>query len=212
MKNGEVRTVEGIKIEAVPAYNIVHMRSEGVPFHAKGSGNGYVVTLGGKRIYVAGDTENIPEMSELGTIDCAFLPMNLPYTMTPKWWPKQQKNQTEDPLPLSLRQHGYRPARGPAQGREGDRDTDEKNAVGAMREMMGREPGSSGLRVRRLILSFVVPALLLPLVVFSSCEDSGSNPSRDAVLQGQVFLISKPGPIPIGWVPPPLETVNTLLF
>jgi hypothetical protein len=80
-----------------------------------------------------------------------------------------------------------------------------------MREMMGREPGSSGLRVRRLILSFVVPALLLPLVVFSSCEDSGSNPSRDAVLQGQVFLISKPGPIPIGWVPPPLETVSTVL-
>jgi len=84
MKNGEVRTVAGIKIEAVPAYNIVHMRSEGVPFHAKGSGNGYVVTLGGRRIYVAGDTENIPEMSQLGTIDCAFLPMNLPYTMTPE--------------------------------------------------------------------------------------------------------------------------------
>jgi L-ascorbate metabolism protein UlaG (beta-lactamase superfamily) len=84
MKNGEVRTVAGIKIEAVPAYNIVHMRSQGVPFHAKGSGNGYVVTLGGKRIYVAGDTENIPEMSELGTIDYAFLPMNLPYTMTPE--------------------------------------------------------------------------------------------------------------------------------
>jgi L-ascorbate metabolism protein UlaG (beta-lactamase superfamily) len=74
----------GIRIEAVPAYNLVHMRSPGVPFHAKGSGNGYVVTLGAKRIYVAGDTENIPEMSKLGTIDCAFLPMNLPYTMTPE--------------------------------------------------------------------------------------------------------------------------------
>jgi len=84
MKNGEVREIDGIKIEAVPAYNLVHMRSAGVPFHAKGSGNGYVVTFGKKRIYVAGDTENVPEMSELGTIDCAFLPMNLPYTMTPE--------------------------------------------------------------------------------------------------------------------------------
>lgn len=84
MKNGDSKTVEGIKVEAVPAYNLVHMRSEGVPYHAKGSGNGYVITFGGKRIYVAGDTENIPEMSNLGAIDCAFLPMNLPYTMTPE--------------------------------------------------------------------------------------------------------------------------------
>ncbi len=84
MKNGETKKIGGIVIEAVPAYNLVHMRSPGVPFHAKGSGNGYVLTLGGKRIYVAGDTENIPEMSKLGVIDCAFLPMNLPYTMTPE--------------------------------------------------------------------------------------------------------------------------------
>lgn len=84
MKNGETRTIDGIKVEAVPAYNIVHVRSEGVPFHAKGSGNGYILTLGGKRIYTAGDTENIPEMSQLGAIDAAFLPMNLPYTMTPE--------------------------------------------------------------------------------------------------------------------------------
>jgi L-ascorbate metabolism protein UlaG (beta-lactamase superfamily) len=84
MKNGETQTVGGVKIEAVPAYNIVHVRSEGVPFHAKGTGNGYALTLGGKRIYTAGDTENVPEMSNLGTIDAAFLPMNLPYTMTPE--------------------------------------------------------------------------------------------------------------------------------
>lgn len=84
MKNGEVRIVDGIKIEAVPAYNIVHMRTGTTPFHPKGSGNGYVITIGGKRIYVAGDTENIPEMSKLGAIDFAFLPMNLPYTMTPE--------------------------------------------------------------------------------------------------------------------------------
>jgi L-ascorbate metabolism protein UlaG (beta-lactamase superfamily) len=84
MKNGESRTIDGIKIEAVPAYNLVHMRSEGVPFHARGVGNGYVLTFGGKRVYIAGDTENIPEMSNLGKIDVAFLPMNLPYTMTPE--------------------------------------------------------------------------------------------------------------------------------
>jgi len=84
MNNGDVKTVEGLKIEAVPAYNIVHMRSKGVPFHAKGIGNGYVITFGEKRVYVAGDTENIPEMKKLKDIDIAFLPMNLPYTMTPE--------------------------------------------------------------------------------------------------------------------------------
>jgi L-ascorbate metabolism protein UlaG (beta-lactamase superfamily) len=84
MQNGDVKTVDGLKIEAVPAYNLVHMRSEGVPFHPKGNGNGYVITFGDKRIYVAGDTENIPEMKQLIDIDVAFLPMNLPYTMTPE--------------------------------------------------------------------------------------------------------------------------------
>lgn len=84
MRNGETQTVEGVKIEAVPAYNLVHMRSEGVPYHPRGVGNGYVVTFGDKRIYLAGDTENIPEMAELKGIDVAFLPMNLPYTMTPE--------------------------------------------------------------------------------------------------------------------------------
>ena len=84
MKNGETKTVDGITIEAVPAYNVVHMRSPGQPFHPKGSGNGYVVTLGGKKIYIAGDTENVPEMKGLKDIECAFLPMNLPYTMTPE--------------------------------------------------------------------------------------------------------------------------------
>jgi L-ascorbate metabolism protein UlaG (beta-lactamase superfamily) len=84
MKNGEVKMIDGLKIEAMPAYNIVHMRSEGRPFHPKGEGNGYVITFGDKRIYVAGDTENIPEMKKLERIDVAFLPMNLPYTMTPE--------------------------------------------------------------------------------------------------------------------------------
>ena len=84
MKNGDAKTFKGLRVEAVPAYNVVHMRRPGQPYHAKGVGNGYVVTFGDKRVYVAGDTENIPEMAELENIDIAFLPMNLPYTMTPE--------------------------------------------------------------------------------------------------------------------------------
>ena len=84
MANGDVQTVQGIRIEAVPAYNIVHMRSAGNPFHPKGRGNGYIITFGDKQVYVAGDTENTPEMKQLKDIYVAFLPMNLPYTMTPE--------------------------------------------------------------------------------------------------------------------------------
>ena len=84
MMNGDVKTVEGLKIEAVPAYNLVHKRDTGQPFHPKGTGNGYIITFGDKRVYVAGDTENTPEMKALKNIDIAFLPMNLPYTMTPE--------------------------------------------------------------------------------------------------------------------------------
>ena len=84
MHNGDVKSVGGLKIEAVPAYNIVHKRDTGQPFHPKGMGNGYIITFGDKRVYIAGDTENIPEMKELKGIDIAFLPMNLPYTMTPE--------------------------------------------------------------------------------------------------------------------------------
>ncbi|MBN2594890.1 MAG: MBL fold metallo-hydrolase, partial [Sedimentisphaerales bacterium] len=84
MANGDVKTVSGLRIEAVPAYNIVHMRSAGNPFHPKGIGNGYIITFGDKRVYIAGDTENTPEMKQLKNIDVAFLPMNLPYTMSPE--------------------------------------------------------------------------------------------------------------------------------
>ncbi len=84
MLNGDMQTIAGFKIEAVPAYNIVNERSPGMPFHPKGSGNGYVVTFGETRVYVAGDSENTPEMKSLENIDVAFLPMNLPYTMTPE--------------------------------------------------------------------------------------------------------------------------------
>ena len=82
LKNGESQTFGDIKIEAVPAYNIVNTGSDGIPFHPKGRGNGYVINFGGKRIYVAGDTENIPEMTNLKHIDIAFLPLGLPYNMT----------------------------------------------------------------------------------------------------------------------------------
>jgi len=84
MKNGDEHTVLGIGVQAVPAYNVVHTRDGKNPFHPKGVGNGYILTFGNKRVYVAGDTENIPEMGDLGHIDIAFLPMNLPYTMTPE--------------------------------------------------------------------------------------------------------------------------------
>ncbi|MBW2622487.1 MAG: MBL fold metallo-hydrolase [Deltaproteobacteria bacterium] len=84
MRNGETKTVGGIDIKAVSAYNLVHMRNTGQPFHPKGEGNGYVITFGDKRVYVAGDTENTPETKGLKSIDIAFLPMNLPYTMTPE--------------------------------------------------------------------------------------------------------------------------------
>ena len=83
MRNGDSREVKGIRIEALPAYNLVHKRPSGRPFHPKGEGNGYVVTFGDRRVYVAGDTENSPEMKELKNIGIAFLPMNPPYTMTP---------------------------------------------------------------------------------------------------------------------------------
>jgi len=84
LENGQATTVAGFPLEAVPAYNIVHMRDSGEPYHPKGEGNGYILTFGDTRVYVAGDTENTPEMKALRDIDIAFLPMNVPYTMTPE--------------------------------------------------------------------------------------------------------------------------------
>ncbi len=81
MKNGHVKNIDGFEIEAVPAYNVTEGRNI---YHPKGRDNGYVITLDDKRIYIAGDTENIPEMSSLKNIDIAFLPMNQPYTMLPE--------------------------------------------------------------------------------------------------------------------------------
>ena len=84
MKAGDRQEINDIIFEAIPAYNIVNERSPGNPFHPKGAGIGFIITVGKKRIYVAGDTENTPEMKALKDIDVAFLPMNLPYTMTPE--------------------------------------------------------------------------------------------------------------------------------
>lgn len=82
MENGDVTELLGIEVRAVPAYNLVHARASGEPFHPKGEGNGYVLTIGDTRVYIAGDTENTPEMKALEDVDVAFLPVNLPYTMS----------------------------------------------------------------------------------------------------------------------------------
>jgi L-ascorbate metabolism protein UlaG (beta-lactamase superfamily) len=79
LTNGQTSELLGVKLEAIPMYNLTPDR---LKFHSKGRGNGYVVTLGGKRIYLSGDTEDIPEMRALKNIDVAFICMNLPYTMT----------------------------------------------------------------------------------------------------------------------------------
>jgi len=82
LKQGDTFNYEGIEIKAVYAYNIENRRDDGLPFHPRGEGNGYIMDFGGYIIYIAGDTEIIPEMRELGKIDLAFLPKNLPYTMS----------------------------------------------------------------------------------------------------------------------------------
>lgn len=82
LKNDEDASWNDIEILAVPAYNIEHKRPDGKPFHEKGIGNGYILSFKSFRVYIAGDTENIPELSQLGKINIAFLPKNLPYTMT----------------------------------------------------------------------------------------------------------------------------------
>jgi len=82
LTNGETKAIsKEIKVEAVPAYNTTKGREK---FHPKGRDNGYVLTIDGLRIYIAGDTEPIPEMKDIKDIDVAFLPVNQPYTMTPE--------------------------------------------------------------------------------------------------------------------------------
>jgi L-ascorbate metabolism protein UlaG (beta-lactamase superfamily) len=86
MKNGDVKGVSGVGVEAVAMYNLVRGPTPTTKFHEKGKGNGYILTFGtapnAKRIYLSGDTECTPEMKSLKNIDAAFMCMNLPYTMT----------------------------------------------------------------------------------------------------------------------------------
>lgn len=82
VRNFETRSLNpSISLEVVPAYNIT---PDHLKFHPKGNGNGYILTIDGLRIYIAGDTENIEEMANFANIDVAFLPVNQPYTMTPE--------------------------------------------------------------------------------------------------------------------------------
>jgi len=84
LANGEKTTWEQWSVEAVPMYNLTRGPAAGKFYHDKGRGNGYVLTYGGKRFYIAGDTEGTPEMRALKNISVAFIPMNLPFTMTPE--------------------------------------------------------------------------------------------------------------------------------
>ena len=81
MNNGDANTIDGIPVTAVPAYNTGADKQQ---YHPKGRDNGYVLSFGDRKVYVAGDTEDTPEMRALTGIDVAFLPMNQPYTMTPE--------------------------------------------------------------------------------------------------------------------------------
>ncbi len=84
LKNGDFTGAAGIPVEVVPAYNTMARRGNGKPYHPKGEGNGYIISFQDVRVYVAGDTEYYPEMDKFQAITVAFLPMNLPYTMTPE--------------------------------------------------------------------------------------------------------------------------------
>ncbi len=89
LANGDSRKLDnGVALDAVPAYNTTPGRDK---FHPKGRDNGYILTLDGLRIYIAGDTEDIPEMAAIKDIDIAFLPCNQPYTMTPEQVAKAAK-------------------------------------------------------------------------------------------------------------------------
>lgn len=83
MANGDTMTVAGINIEVLPMYNVAHGPKAGEVYHPKGRGNGYVLTLGGKRLYFMGGTECTPEARGVKNVDVAFVPMIMPFTMTP---------------------------------------------------------------------------------------------------------------------------------
>ena len=117
LANGGTTTVGDIAIEAVPAYNTTEERLQ---YHPKGRDNGYVLTIDGRRVYIAGDTEDIPEMRALTDIYIAFVPMNLPYTMDETRRPRPSPSSSRPtPIPTttraptrSLRREGFRRHRG----------------------------------------------------------------------------------------------------
>ncbi len=84
LRVGDSTELSQVRVDTVFAYNLEHMRSPGVPYHIKGDINGYVLHFGRTRVYVASDTENIPEMAALRGVDVAFLPVSLPFTMAPE--------------------------------------------------------------------------------------------------------------------------------
>lgn len=84
LENGESKEIAGIRVTALPMYNLERGPEPGKLYHEKGRGNGYLLEMAGARIYIAGDTECTEEMRALEDIDLAFVPMNLPYTMTPE--------------------------------------------------------------------------------------------------------------------------------
>ena len=83
MNPGDTASFGSVHVQAVEAYNVVRHRTPGTPFHPKGTGLGYIVTMDGHSIYHAGDTEPIPEMEQYGPVDVAFLPVDGYYTMSP---------------------------------------------------------------------------------------------------------------------------------
>jgi L-ascorbate metabolism protein UlaG (beta-lactamase superfamily) len=83
LRNGETRAVLGMEVTSIPAYNVTRGPVEGIRYHEKGRNNGYVLDLGGFRVYVSGDTDCTPEIKALERIDLAFVGMNVPYAMTP---------------------------------------------------------------------------------------------------------------------------------
>jgi len=84
LRNGDTAQVGNITVKAVPAYNIRQKRTNGQPYHPKGAGNGYLARFGDFVVHIGADTECVPELHALGPVDVSFLPINLPYTMTPQ--------------------------------------------------------------------------------------------------------------------------------
>ena len=134
MKNGDVIQVDSIGVEAVPAYNLVHKRDSGDFFHPKGEGNGYVLTFCDTRLYIAGDTENTPEMKALKGIDYAFLPVNLLYTMTPEMMADAAMGFRPKVLyPLPPRRDRYLKDHRSAEGRKGYRGPSSQHEIKRLR-------------------------------------------------------------------------------